>query len=417
VSALSVLPKPEPPESPRKAEAGLEEVIEEERSKHGRRRWILLGLAAVVVAATTITWFQFRPRPLTPAQRFRTEPVVLQSLRREVTATGRIEARSTVEVGAELSGRIDEVLVDYNDRVKAGDVLARFDAASVAAQERQARASLKAAKAAVKAARLELDEARRRRNTSRELSKKGIEPKDALESLESRVSLAEASLENAKAQVELQAANLSIAKTTLDRAVVVAPIDGQVLAVNVEAGQTVAASFQTPVLFLIAADLEEMRVLAQIDEADVGEVVAGQDATFTVDAYPGETFTAEVLEVRSAATIVQSVVTYEAVLDVTNVGLRLKPGMTASVRVTTKTVDEGLQVPNAALRFTPPGQQAGEGPAVWVLAGDSMERVAVELGVTDGRRTVVAGPGLKLGDEVIVDLTPEGREAVENGDG
>jgi HlyD family secretion protein len=418
---LSVIPEPKPdsspdPSQPTPESSGLAEVIEQEQSKHRRRGFIWAGLAALVTIGITITWFQLRPKPLSVQQTYRTEAVVERELVREVTATGRIEAERTVEVGAELSGRIEDVLVDYNDRVHAGDVLARFDTANVAAQAEQARASVKAARTALQRAKLERDDAKRQLARSRTLSEKGIEPAEQLETAESRADVASVSVDNARAQLELQQANLAVAETMLERAEVRAPIDGQVLAVNIEAGQTVASSFQTPVLFLIAADLENMRVLAQVDEADVGEVVPGQSATFTVDAYPGETFTATVTELRSAATIVQNVVTYEAVLEVQNSDLKLKPGMTASVRIRTKSVERALQVPNAALRFTPPGETSREGEAVWIVDDEGVRSVPVDTGITDGRHTVVTSPSLTPGVEVAVDLTVEARAAQQDHD-
>jgi HlyD family secretion protein len=227
----------------------------------------------------------------------------------------------------------------------------------------------------------------------------------------------------ARAQVELQRASHRLAKDALDDSVVVSPIDGVVISRNVEPGQTVAAVLSSPVLFVLAEDLRRMRVIASIDEADVGEVATGQAATFTVDAHPDRTFHAEVREIHNAPIVVQGVVTYDAVLDVDNRELELKPGMTASVRVVTKTVADTLRVPNAALRFSPPDRPAHEaGAQVWILASDEHgasvpQAVAVRPGASDGVLTAIAGGArLSAGDRVLVDLTPAGREAFEVGD-
>jgi HlyD family secretion protein len=209
-------------------------------------------------------------------------------------------------------------------------------------------------------------------------------------------------------------ATLRQAETNLRDATIRAPISGIVISRNVDPGQTVASALTAPVLFVIAENLKVMRVIASIDEADIDRVRAGQRATFTVDAFPGREFTAVVTEVRNSPVLVQNVVTYEAVLELRNPRGSLRPGMTASVRIENARAKDALRVPNAALRFTPPGQPVSPTPGVWILsAGDAIRRVPVRTGVSDGMVTEVREGALVAGQEVLLDLSPEGRKAVE----
>jgi HlyD family secretion protein len=226
--------------------------------------------------------------------------------------------------------------------------------------------------------------------------------------------VATARVHAARADLALRRAAFDVAETNLSHAVIRAPIDGFVIVRNVDPGQTVASVLQTPVLFTVAADLREMRVIAAVDEADIGEVTPGQAATFTVNAYRDRTFQARVDVVRSAPQIVHDVVTYGVELGVDNHDLALKPGMTASVHIATAHADGVLRVPVAALGFTPPDAPQAAGPALWVLDQDLPRRIAVQPGVSDGEVVAVRGPGLAAGARVLVDLTPEGRAAYAN---
>jgi len=211
----------------------------------------------------------------------------------------------------------------------------------------------------------------------------------------------------AQAQVTVARAALEADRTTLSKAVIRAPIDGVVISRDVEPGQTVAASFQTPVLFVLAEDLSKMELHVDIDEADVGAVKAGQSATFTVDAYPERRFSAKLVSIHNAARTVQGVVSYEGVLTVDNSAMLLRPGMTATAEITTATRRDALLVPNSALRFTPPGHAAGpgeNGARVWVLRGGRPEPVTVRTGLSDGRDTVIVEGAVHPGDRAIVDI-------------
>lgn len=377
-----------------------------------RRRVLWGALAALVPLGAAVAYVALRPRPVPLEARFRTQPVRHGDLTREVRATGRVEARSTVSVGAEISGRIASVEVDYNDRVVAGQVMARFDRASLEAGRVQTEAMVAGARAAVAQAKFDLEQARRNLVRAQALYSQQAQSQAEHEATTTAASLAEARLRAAEAQLAAQEANARIARTNLDHAVIRAPIEGVVITRNIDPGQTVASMLQTPVLFTVAADLSRMEVEAAVDEADIGEVRVGQQALFGVNAYPDRTFEGRVTEVRNAATVVQDVVTYGVVVEVENPDLLLKPGMTASVRVQTAQAKEVDSVPNAALHFTPPGERRdASGSAVWVLEGTALRSVKVEPGISDGEQTAVAAGTLPVGRPVLVDLTPKGKAA------
>jgi HlyD family secretion protein len=232
-----------------------------------------------------------------------------------------------------------------------------------------------------------------------------------LEAAESAARLAAQRIQAAKAQVEAQQAAYDLAHTTRDRTEIISPIDGIVVTRNVDPGQTVASAFQTPVLFTVAADLAKMRVVAAVDEADIGEVRTTQRATFTVTAYPNRTFEGDVTEVRNSPVVVQDVITYGTVVTVPNPDLALKPGMTATVRIRTQRAENVLALPNSALHFTPPGESPRDRPGVWLLEGGGPRRLDVRAGVTDGEVTEVESSALRPGQRVLTELTPEGRKA------
>lgn len=390
----------------------LDEVVAEESGRSSRRRWLIGGLLGLALAGAGLGGFVlFRGQETAMADRFLTAELTRGGVEARVNATGRLEARSTVDVGAEVSGRVVAVEVDFDDQVEEGQVVARFDTESLQAQVDQARASLETAQASLRQARVDRKQARARLTRVEKLHAQGVDSDEALETAQIAVEAADARVFSASAQVQFQRASLSLAETALGKAVVHAPISGVVISRNVDPGQTVAAAFQTPVLLTIAEDLTKMNVTAGIDEADVGVVSVGQPATFTVDAYPGREFEASVTELRNAPSIVQNVVSYDAVFEVDNQDLSLKPGMTASVRIRTEAAEDALLVPNAALRFLPPEQTASDEPGVWVLEADELVRVPVVAGVSDGSNTAVSTDALEAGTRVLVGLTAQGRKA------
>jgi len=405
------------PKNDRAAAHDLSALVSAESVRHRRRKIFLWTGLALLLAAIVVAVIVLRPRPLPPEQRFRSAPLSRGPIIRQISPVGRLDARVTVEVGAQISGRLSEVLVDYNSPVKKGQILARIDPASLSAQVDQSAASRRAARAAQKQAKLELADAERRLARVERLAAQGAESQENLDNARSAVALAKVRIESAGAQLALQSAGQRLAQTNLDNTVIRSPIDGVVISRSVDVGQTVAAALQAPVLFLLAQDLKKMRLLAAVDEAEIGQVEAGQHATFAVDAYPGELFYAHITEVRRAPILTANVVTYEAVLEVDNPDLKLKPGMTASVKIDTAAVEDALRAPNAALRFTPPVEVGGEaavtassaGPALWTLGGEAPRRYPVRVGISDGRLTAVEGDGLVEGLELLIGLTPEGR--------
>lgn len=389
----------------------LPEVIEKERRRKRSRRLIWLSVGVASLLAVGLGAWAARPRPAPISQRFRTGSVTHGTITREVLATGHVEAVATVLVGAEISGRVATVEVDFNDRVKAGQVLARFDQGALEAQRTQALAMAAASRAQLAQAKADLEQARRTLTRADDLFARGAQTTAEHEAAVTAVRLGTARVEASSASVAAQEAQATLAKTNLDHAIIRSPIDGVVITRTIDPGQTVASMLQTPTLFTVAADLRKMEVVAAVDEADISEAKEGQRATFTVTSAPGRTYDARVTEVRNSARIVQEVVTYGVVVEVDNLDLSLKPGMTASVRVQTGQVTDVDRVPNAALSFTPPQHTRGDAPGVFVLDGEQLVFKPVSPGLSDGELTAI-GPGqLDPAAKVLVDLTPEGKKA------
>lgn len=362
------------------------------------------AVLVVALAGALLWWWLARDVPV----QYETLPVVRGPLVVRVTATGTLQPVTLVEVGAEISGSIEEVFVDYNDRVEAGAVLAVLDTDQLEARVLQARANLAVGQALEQEALATVVEARNRTARATELARENTFSQQDLETAQAALARAEAGLASARAQLSLARAALEADEVTLSKARIRSPISGVVIARNVEPGQTLASTFQTPVLFTIAEDLTEMRLHVDVDEADVGQVEPGQAARFQVDAYPGRDFEAEVLMVRNAARELEGVVTYEALLAVDNRELLLRPGMTATARIVTRERDEAVLLPNGALRFTPP-ERAGEGaegtgPRVFVLRDGEPVAVPVRVGLSDGRHSELLEGAVEPGTALLVDV-------------
>lgn len=389
----------------------LAEVIDKERRRTRRRRIILWAILAALPLVLAVVWLRLRPKPVPMDARFRSAVVTQGDIVREVRATGRLEALTTVQIGAEISGRIATVEVDHNDRVKAGQVLARFDRAALEAQLAQIQAALAASRATVEQSKTDRERtARDRDRAARLFEAKSISAFEH-DNAASAARLAEQRVAAAEAQTAAQLAAWQLAKTNLDHTIIRSPIDGVVITRNVDSGQTVASMLQTPVLFTVAADLRKMHVIAAVDEADIGEVATAQAAVFTVNAYPNRTFTGVVTEVRSSPQVVHDVVTYGTEVEVDNLDLALKPGMTASVRIRTASAAAAVRVPALALRFTPPGEKPSPSPGVWVLEAGELRRVEVTPGVSDGELVALSPGAVTPGQGVLLELTAEGRKA------
>lgn len=341
--------------------------------------------------------------------KFRTEKVTRGEVQATVTATGTVNAVTTVLVGTQVSGTIKTLYVDFNSPVKKGQLLAQIDPATFDAQVGQARANLSLAKANVEKAEAALVDAKRTMERNKTLYARNLIARSDLDTSETNYQSATAQLSASKAQVEQARAALRLAETNLMYTKIVSPVDGTVISRNVDVGQTVAASFQTPTLFNIAQDLTRMQIDTSVDEADIGKIRVDQPVEFLVDAYPDTNFIGRVSEIRNAPTTVQNVVTYDVVVKVDNPDLKLKPGMTANVSVILADNKGVLRVPNAAFRFRPSEKETPssdqKGPAVWVLENKKPKRIKVATGISDGNYTEILSGDLKEDQEVILEAT------------
>ncbi|HEY8946428.1 MAG TPA: efflux RND transporter periplasmic adaptor subunit, partial [Polyangiaceae bacterium] len=325
-------------------------------AKARRRRSRILKALGFTLVAGVAGVFGFRRLASSeePEYRYTSVPAKRGDLREVVTATGTLKGRDSVDVGAQISGRIATVHVDVNDEVKAGQVLAEIDPAQLRSRVEQSRAQVRAADASIRLARATAVQAKMEVARARELNQKGLISSKELEAAEADAERSAASVASSEAQATLARATLKDAETSLSWSTIRAPIDGIVLARLVEPGQTVAASLQSPVLFTLARDLTQLELRVDIGEADVGRVQRGQAASFVVDAWPTLTFASRVVNVHNLPTAGQTVVTYQGVLEVDNKDMKLRPGMTATATIVSSERKDVLLVPNAALRFTPP---------------------------------------------------------------
>ena len=345
---------------------------------------------------------------------FKEEAVKTETLQNSVTATGTIEAVTSVTVGTQVSGIVNKLYVDYNSQVKKGQVIAELDKTNLLSELNTAKANLASATS-------NLSYQAANMNRYQTLYKKGLVSADEYEN-------ALLNYRQAKEQVASSKENVQKAQTNLGYATITSPIDGTVISKSVEEGQTVAASFNTPELFTIAKDLTNMQVVANVDEADIGGVKEGDRVTFTVDAYPDDTFEGTVKQVRLEATTTNNVVTYEVVISAPNADLKLKPGLTANVTIYTQERSGVLAVANKALRFTPTKETVGKDMKivdckgknkVWTLNGKTLTAHPVTIGQSDGINTEIT-KGLKQGDKIVTEIVvnvPEEEDAPQQSQG
>jgi len=372
-----------------------------------KRRWWLLALAAVGVGGAIAVVSVVSARG--PQIRYETVEARRGDIVAKVTATGTLSALVTVQVGSQVSGRILAIYVDYNSPVHKGELLAKIDPSLFQAAVGQAEANLTAARGNLVKARAAAVNADAQLARTQSLFQNALASKQDLDTAQANDKTAHADIQAAEGQVEQATAALRQTKTNLGYTNIVSPVDGTVISRNVDVGQTVAASFQSPVLFTIAEDLHKMQVDTNVAESDVGHVKAGMTATFTVDAYPGRVFTGTVRQVRNAPQTVQNVVTYDAVIDVANPDLALKPGMTANATFAYAEAHDALLVPNAAFLWHPAKMAAGSDQrTVWVMRGKAPERVTVTVGISDGTNTEVHSGPLQAGDRVVIDASGPG---------
>jgi HlyD family secretion protein len=407
------------------------------------RLW--LSVAAIIVAISAGIYY-YRSDVAAESPTLNTAEVTQGDVVATVEATGTLEAVTTVEVGTQVSGTIKSLGADFNSQVRQGQVIAQLDPSLFDTQVAQERATVTRLNAEVERARVQADDAKVKLGRARELAEKELIAKSDLDAAVSTANAADAAVKSAQAQLVQAQASLNQAQVNLSHTVIRAPIDGVVIARNVNVGQTVAASMQAPTLFVLAQNLKEMRVNASVDESDIGKIQMKQPVRFRVDAYPNEIFTGMVSQVRLQPVVEQNVVSYVTVIDVPNPDLKLKPGMTSAVTIETGRADDVLKVPNAALRFRPTaeafealgqkapeprqrpegqaqsqsarGPQAGAGAdqrrergdgtqrtAVWVLAQNNLKRIPVQVGLSDGTQTAVTSADLAPGAHVVTGVS------------
>lgn len=369
------------------------------------KKILIAGAVVIVLVAIVAAFVLFRNKGSEP--KYRTDKIAKGDIITTVTATGTVNAVTTVLVGTQVSGTIKQLYVDFNSAVKKGQIIAQIDPALFDEQVAQAKANLLAAKANVEKAEASLVDAKRTRDRNAELFAKNLIARSDLDTADTNYETAKASVSAAKAQVAQTDAALRNAQTNLGYTRIVSPVDGTVVSRNVDVGQTVAASFQTPTLFTIAQDLTKMQIDTSVDEADIGKVKVGQDVEFTVDAYADITFRGKVGQVRIAPITVQNVVTYDVVVTVDNPDFKLKPGMTANVSIIVAEKKDILRIPNIALRFKPAEKtktkQLQKGAGVWILENGKPKRLPVTVGISDGNFTELVGGELREGQDVIVE--------------
>lgn len=362
--------------------------------------WIAMILVVVIAVAAWLLSGGKKEEQIN----FKQEKVATHTLQNSITATGTIEAVTSVTVGTQVSGIVNKLYVDYNSVVKKGQVIAELDKTNLISELNTAKANLASTES-----NLSYQSANLKRYQT--LYKKGLVSADEYEN-------ALLAYRQAKEQVASSRENVQKAQTNLGYATITSPIDGTVISKSVEEGQTVAASFNTPELFTIAKDLKNMQVIANVDEADIGGVAVGNRVNFTVDAYPDDTFQGVVKQVRLEATTTNNVVTYEVVISAPNADLKLKPGLTANVTIFTKEQANILSVANKALRFTPTKETVGKNMKivdckgknkVWTLNGNTLTAHSVNIGQSDAMHTQIIS-GIKAGQSVITEIVVDASE-------
>jgi HlyD family secretion protein len=366
------------------------------------RRWAVAGAGGMtlIAAVGAVWWLTQRAAPV----RYITAPVTRGTVARTVTATGTVNPVLTIIVGSYVSGVIQEQYCDYNTRVTKGQLCAKIDPRPYQTVVDENKAALDTAKAQLLKDQANLDYAKINYEREAGLLKRKVVSQDTVDVARNALDQAVAQVALDRASIEERQAALEAAQVNLDYTNIVSPVNGTVVSRNITIGQTVAASFQTPTLFLIATDLTKMLVDTNVSESDIGDVKEDDPASFTIEAFTDRTFRGNVVQVRQAPQTVQNVVTYDVVVGVDNADLVLKPGMTATVAIVTARRDNALRVPDQALRYSPVGAASGANrPAqVWVLRNGKPEAVAIKTGLDDDTNTEVLAGDIKPGDRVIV---------------
>lgn len=381
--------------------------------------WILVGGCFAIAVAAWLLSGNKKDEQVS----FVTEEVAPANIQNSITATGSVEPVDTVAVGTQVSGIIDKIYVDFNSTVKKGQVLAVLDTKNLTSTLNSAKANLQSAQANLQSANAALGYQRANYNRYKALYQKGLISANDFESARLSYRQAEEQVAMIKESVVAAQESVRTAQTNLGYATIVSPIDGTIINKYVAEGQTVAASFSTPELFGVARDLKKMQVLADVDEADIGDVRPGESATFTVDAYPDDTFQGTVQQVRLGGSTSNNVVTYKVVISTSNANLKLKPGMTANVTIYTQQRSGVLSVPTKALRFTPAKETVGKMKIkdisnaknkVWTIEGNNIVAHQVNIGMSDGTHTQIVS-GVKQGQKVITGVDVKTDDAAADG--
>ena len=412
------------------------------------KKWVPWIITLLVVAGGIYGYIRYRQAHKTPDLQYQTQQIQLRRIVGKVTASGTLQATVTVQVGTQVSGRVQKLFADFNSPVKKGELVAKIDPLLFQASLAQAQANYASSTAGVVKAEAQVRDAELQYNRVKALSDESLASAADLQTANTNLLVARASVDEAKASVQQAAASLNQARVNLNYTDIYSPIDGVVISRSVDVGQTVAASLQAPVLFTIAEDLKKMQVNTNIAEGDVGRLAPGMDASFTVDAFPGQKFPGKIGQIRNAAQTLQNVVTYDAVIDFDNSDLRLRPGMTANVTIVFDQKNDALAIPNSALRFRAPpellasaptsapdaqsgaqaasgmsGQKSGggghKGPSaaatsndprtVWVLRDGRAQPTDIHVGLTDGTYSEFLDGSLKAGDLLVTDVTVSGK--------
>ena len=393
------------------------------RSRRVARAMAWGAVVALIVGAVALVYS--RRAGAVPVMHYETADADRGTIAAKVTATGNLSALLTVQVGSQVSGRVQELFVDYNSPVKKGQPIAKLDPVLFQAAVEQARANLLSAQGSLKKDQAQETNTKLIYDRTKNLVAAQIVAQSDLDAASANYDAAKAQVEADQSNLESLRAVLHQAQVNLDYTTIISPIDGTVISRNVDVGQTVAASFQAPTLFVIAQDLRRMQVDTNVGEADVGRLTAGMKATFTVDAYPTRQFIGKLRQIRNAAQTLQNVVTYDAVIDVENPDLLLRPGMTANVVFVAAQKDNVVRLRNAALRFQPDPQllarigvsdpaqtsspQDPNRKTVWVLRDNKPVSVAVSTGVSDGTWSELVQGDVQPGDVLITDMTLNAR--------
>ncbi len=390
----------------------------------GKRRWVVRGAWLLAVAAFVAGGVVVRERQKPKGlARFITQSVSRGDIVEKVQATGVVQPVLQVNVGAQTNGRVTKVYVDYNNIVKKGDVLAELDQSLLGAQVTQQEAGLTSQRAQVTAAKADLDTLRIAAERTQRLFEQNLASRADFDSIKGQLEAAKARLAAQEANINATVAQLGASKTNVGFTRIISPVDGTVISRAIDPGATVVASFQTPTLFIIAQDLRRMRVMADIDEADVGKLKEKMPADAVVDAFPGDTFSGTIEQLRFSPNTVAGIVTYSAVIEVDNPDGKLRPGMTATVTVRTREVKDTLRVPNAALRYRPSPPKAPDGKPLpqppeeplpkgkgriflfekSAFGEETSKPILVDVGITDGLTTSVSEPSIKESTAIVTD--------------